>query len=113
MLASMNAEQVLGMGKDDMARAKQLQTCVLGLTLLAGGEFSYSHLRHLGFWPLELMMQSAWRLAGLLATAVFPGSALWTAPLALAVLATVVWILAPRRNRRRIAAATPRGGNHE
>jgi len=100
MLASMNAEPVLSMGEGDMVRPNQVQTWVLGVALLAGGEFSYAHLRHLGLWPLELMMGSMWRLAAVLVAAGFPSGALWAAPVALAVGALLVLGIAAWSKRR-------------
>jgi len=96
-----------------MVRPNQLQAGMLGLALLAGGEFSYAHLRHLGLWPLELMARSGWRLVSMLAAAVFPGSAPWTAPLATVLIALLLWAIAAGRGRRRTVAPAPEARRHE
>jgi hypothetical protein len=113
MLASMNAERVLSSGEGDMVRPNQVQAGMLGLALLAGGEFSYAHLRHLGLWPLELLARSMWRLAGLLASAVFPNGALWVAPVVLALGALLAWGIAAWRGQPRTATPAPEGRHHE
>jgi hypothetical protein len=113
MLVSMNAEQVLSMSEGDMVRANRMQTWVLGLALLAGGEFSYAHLRQLGLWPLELAARSAWRLVGMLAATVFPGNSLWAAPLVTILIALLLWGIAAWRGQRRAAASGSEGRRHE
>lgn len=113
MLASMNAERVLSTGEGDMAKANQVQVWALGLALLAGGEFSYAHLRRLGLWPLELMARSAWRLASMAAGTALPGGAPSVAPVALALIALAVWGIAALRKRRRASTVAPAGGDHE
>ncbi len=87
-----------------MARTIRVQAWLLGVTLLAGGEFSYAHLRRFGFWPLELMARSAWRLATTLAAAVLPGralGALWAAPAALALIVLLTWGVAAWKEAQR------------
>lgn len=113
MLASMKAEQVLRMGEGEMAKANQVQAGMLGVALLAGGEFSYAHLRYLGLWPFELIARSVWRLAGLLAPAALPGSAVWAALLATVFIALLLWAIAARRGQRRAGAPAPERRPHE
>jgi hypothetical protein len=113
MLALMNAERVLSTGEDDMVRANRVHTWVLGLALLAGGEFSYAHLRQFGLWPLELMARSAWRLVSMLAAAVFPGNSLWAAPLLTILIALLLWAIARWRGQRRAVAPAPEGRRHD
>lgn len=113
MLASMNAERVLSMSEGDMIRANRVQAWVLGVALLAGGEFSYAHLRQLGLWPLELAARSVWRLVSMLAAAVFPGNSLWTAPLGTILIALLLWGIAIWRRQRRAAAPSSEGRRHE
>lgn len=66
-----------------MSSAKRVEVGALGLALLASGEFSYAHLRHLGVWSLELIAHSAWRLAMFRVADVASSRAFWAAPLAL------------------------------
>lgn len=113
MLASMNREQVLNTSEDDMVRANRVQAWVAGLALLAGGEFSYAHLRQFGLWPLELAARSAWRLVSMLAAAVLPGNNLWAAPLGTILIALLLWGIAGWRGQRAAATPTPEGRRHE
>lgn len=96
-----------------MVRANRVQTWVLGVALLAGGEFSYAHLRRVGLWPLELLARSVWRLVSMLAAAVFPGGTLWAAPLVTVLIALGLWGIVAWRGQRRAAAPTPEGRHHE
>jgi len=96
-----------------MVRANRMQTWVVGLALLAGGEFSYAHLRQLGLWPLELAARSAWRLVSMLAAAVLPGDSLWAAPLVTILIALLLWGIAAWRGRRREAAPAPERRHYE
>ncbi|HEV2425038.1 MAG TPA: hypothetical protein VGZ29_09450 [Terriglobia bacterium] len=96
-----------------MAKANRVQTWVLGVALLAGGEFSYAHLRQLGLWPLELAARSAWRLVSLLAAAVLPGNNLWAAPLGTILIVLLTWGITLWRGQRRAAARGPEGRRHE
>jgi hypothetical protein len=90
-----------------------MQAWMLGVALLAGGEFSYAHLRQLGLWPLELMARSAWRLVSMLAAAVFPGGSLWAAPLVTILIALLLWGISAWHGQHRAAAPAPEGRHHE
>ena len=94
-----------------MARTNQVHAWVLGLALLAGGEFSYAHLRRLGLWPLELMARSMWRLASVAAGTTFPAGALWIGAVAFIVL--LGWGLVTWKDRRRASTVGPTGGDHD
>ncbi len=96
-----------------MASANRMHGWVVGLALLAGGEFSYAHLRQLGLWPLELLARSAWRLISMRAAAVFPGNSLWAAPLVTILIAVLLWGIAAWRGQRDAAAPAPEGRRHE
>ena len=95
-----------------MVRANRMQAWVLGLALLAGGEFSYAHLRQLGLWPLELAARSAWRLVSIQLAAVFPGKSVWDAPLVTILIALLLWGVAAWRGQRRAVAPAPDEGRH-
>ena len=96
-----------------MVRPNQVQASLLGVALLAGGEFSYAHLRHLGLWPLELMARSVWRLISMLSAAVFPGNSLWAVPLVTILIALLLWAIAAWRGQRRAAAPATERRHHE
>ena len=86
-----------------MQIGKRVDLWVLGAALLAGGEFSYAHLRPMGLWPWELVSSSIARLAAAcFEVSGFQGPARW-APLGIGAAWLAAAVLA--WSRRRATAA--------
>lgn len=89
---------------------RRVEVWTLGAALLASGEFGYAHLRQLGFWPLEVIVPSLWRVVVAYFGASWSSGTFWLAPLALGVAALLASSIVAWRRRR--AAADRKGGNH-
>lgn len=86
---------------------------LLAAALLASVEFSYAHLQQVGFWPLQVMVSSIWRLVGARDGTADSGAALWGPPMLLIGAGLLAEILASWTRRRPLWRKASEGDDHE
>jgi hypothetical protein len=101
--------------EDVMSASQRTGLWLLGGALLASVEYCYAHLQQVGFWPVELIASSAWRVAEAHAGST-DSAALWVAPVALiatgmAAEVTAVWSRRQSLGRRAAASSETSTGD--
>jgi hypothetical protein len=100
-------------GEDVMRTSQRSGLWLLAAALLASVEFSYAHLPQVGFWPLQLIASSLWRLAGAQAGPADSAPAVW-APAAALILAGLLAELSAAWIGRRLSwRESLEGDDHE
>jgi hypothetical protein len=107
---SMNWQET---GEDVMRTSQRTGLWLLAAALLASVESSYAHLQQMGFWPVQLIASSLWRLAGAHAGAADSAVAVWALPAALIVAGLLAEIRAARSRRRPSWRESAAGDDHE
>ena len=82
-----------------MSMSQRTGLWLAGAAFLASMEFGFAHLQQVGFWPLQLIVSSLWRVAGPQVGAA-DGASVWAPPAALFLTGLLTELLALWNSRR-------------
>src|SRR5579859_966958 len=108
----MTSETQVRTGEDLARTTGRTGLWLLAAALLASMEYSYAHLQQVGFWPVQLIASSLWRLAGAQAAAADSG-ARWASTGGLILAGLLAELVVIWSRRRTSTGEVSQGEDHE